>query len=209
MAAGDVLSGQRPATTRRFRKRPLGWTAPQAAEIAGIPVRTVQYWRTSRMFVSAFPLGTEEGFRPGELYALGDAIGLRFLRDLLALKVNRELATRLARVVQVISPGPDGDFWAYRRIAVKDPPWWWFFPVAEDLAEEWPDEDLLRFWDESMLATQGLLTGAREDRPIPECQDDPCAYWYPVSAVAAELVSSADSWRRRHRVSVRDWPVWM
>src|SRR5262245_24676309 len=129
MAEGQLLPEERPATTRRFRKRPLGWTAPQAAEIVGVPVRTVQYWRTRRMFVSAFPLGAEEGFKPGELYALGDVVGLRFFRDLLALDVDRDLATRLARMVQVISPGQEGDFWAYRKIAVKDPPWWWFFPV--------------------------------------------------------------------------------
>ena len=80
---------------------------------------------------SAFLLGAEEGFRPGELYALGDVVGLRFFRDLLALNVDRDLATRLARTVQTISPGPEGDFWAYRKIAVKDPPWWWFFRVVE------------------------------------------------------------------------------
>jgi hypothetical protein len=161
------------------------------------------------MFVSAFPLGAEEGFKPGELYALGDVVGLRFFRDLLALNVDRGLATRLARLIQVIKPGPEGDFWAYRKIATKDPPWWWFFPVVENLAEETPDEDLVRFWDESMLAKEGLVSGQRQGKPIPEDQDDPWAYWYPVSAVAAELVSSADSWRRRHRVSVRDWPPWM
>jgi hypothetical protein len=64
------------------------------------------------------------------LYALGDVVGLRFFRDLLALN-DRDLATRLARTVQTISPGPEGDFWAYRKIAVKDPPWWWFFRVVE------------------------------------------------------------------------------
>jgi hypothetical protein len=161
------------------------------------------------MFVSAFPLGAEEGFKPGELYALGDVVGLRFFRDLLALSVDRDLATRLARLVEVISPGPEGDFWAYREIAVKDPPWWWFLPVVKDLAEESTDEDLLRFWDESMLAKAGLLSDVRQGQAIPEDQDDPCALWYPVSAVAAELVSNADGWRRRHRVSVRDWPPWM
>lgn len=110
MAEGHLLPEERPATTSRFRKRPMGWTAPQAAEIARIPVRTVQHWRTRRMFVSAFPLGAEEGFKPGELYALCDVVGLRFFRDLLALNVDRDLATRLAREVQTISPGPEGDF---------------------------------------------------------------------------------------------------
>src|SRR5262249_14203894 len=154
-------------------------------------------------------VGAEEGFKPGELYALGDVVGLHFFRDMLELSVERDLASRLARTVQTISPGPEGDFWAYRKIAAKDPPWWWFFPVVEELADEWPDEDLLRFWDESMLATQGLLNGEPLGKPIPDDQDDPCAYWYPVSAVAAELISSVDSWRRRHRISVRDWPPWL
>jgi hypothetical protein len=32
-------------------------------------------------------------------------------------------------------------------------------------------------WDGSMLAAQGLLTGAREEQPILDDQDDPCTYW--------------------------------
>jgi hypothetical protein len=60
-----------------------------------------------------------------------------------------------------------------------------------------------------MLIAQGLFSSGADRKPVPEDEDHPCAYWYPVSAVAAELVSSADSWRRRHRVSVRDWPAWM
>jgi hypothetical protein len=42
MDAGYLPAERRPATTRGFRRLPLGWTAPQVAEIAGIPVRTVQ-----------------------------------------------------------------------------------------------------------------------------------------------------------------------
>jgi hypothetical protein len=213
MAAGYLMGEPRPATTRRFRRCPLGWTAPQAAEIASVPVRTVQHWRTHRMFVSAFPLGAEEGFKPGGLYALGDVVGLRFFRDLLGLKVDRALAARLARVVQVISPGPEGEFWAYRDIARRDPPWWWFFPAVKDLADEMPEGELFRFWDESMLAKRGLLGDdqrpATDALPYGDSEGDPVAYWYPVGAVLVEIIGKADSWRRRHRVSVRDWPPWM
>jgi hypothetical protein len=78
---------------------------------------------------SAFPLGAEEGFRPGELYALGDVVGLRFFRDLLALNVDR--IWRLALLEQSRRSRRQGDFWAYRKIAAQGPPWWWFFPVVE------------------------------------------------------------------------------
>lgn len=174
-------------------------------------MRTVQHWRTRRIFVSAFPLDADEGHQPRELYALGDVVGLRFFRDLLGLNVDRSLVARLARTVQVISPGPKGDFWAYREIARKDPPWWWFFPAVEDVARELPEGKLLCFWDESMLAERGLLTNDQRPAtdPIPYPEADPAAYWYPAGAVLVEIISKADSWRRRHRVSVRDWPPWM
>lgn len=210
MAAGYQLGEPRPATTTRFRTRPLGWTAPQAAEIAGIPVRTVQHWRTHRMFVSAFPLGVDEGHKLGELYALGDVVGLRFFRDLLELSVDRALATRLAREAQVLSPGPEGEFWAYREIASLDPPWWWFFPVVEELAQEECEGGLLRVWDESMVVRVGVMRGERvPTQPIPDDESDPLAYWYPISAVSAEIAAKADNWRRRHRIPIRNWPPWM
>jgi hypothetical protein len=201
----------RPATTKGFRQRPLGWTAPQAAEIAGIPVRTVQHWRTRRVFVSAFPLGVDEGHKPGELYALGDVVALRFFRDLLELGVDPELAALIARQAQVLSPGPEGEFFAYRKIALLDPPWWFFFPAVEDLAQGKSDGELLRVWEEPMLAERGFLSHDRlSTQPVAwESESDPLAYWYPISAVASEIISKADSWRRRHRVSVRDRPPWM
>jgi len=123
MADGYRVGEPRPATTRRFRQRPLGWTAPRAAEIAGIPVRTVQHWRTRGLFVSSLPLGGAEGHRPGELYALGDVVALRFMRDVLGLGVDPALAARLAREAQVLSSGCEGEFFAYRKIASLDPRW--------------------------------------------------------------------------------------
>jgi hypothetical protein len=71
--------------------------------------------------------------------------------------------------------------------------------------------DLLRVWDEPTLARRGFLSHDRPSmQPVRwESESEPFAYWYPISAVAAEIVSKADSWRRRHRVSVRDWPQGM
>jgi MerR HTH family regulatory protein len=202
---------RRPATTRGFRRIPLGWTAPQVAEIAGIPVRTVQHWRTRGIFVSAFPLGVDEGHKPGELYALGDVVALRFFRDLLDLGVDPELAAAIAREAQVLTPGPEVEFFAYRKIALLDPPWWFFFPAVEQLAEGKPDGDLLRVWEEPTLATRGFLSHDRPStQPVPwESESEPLAYWYPISAIASDIISKADNWRRRHRVSIRDWPPWM
>jgi len=204
-----LFESKRPATTRRFRIRPLGWTAPQAAEIAGIPVRTVQHWRTRRVLVSSFPLGADDGHKPGELYALGDVVALRFLRDLLGMGVHMALAARLATEAQVLCLGRERRFFAYRKIAGLDPPWWWFFPVVEELAHEELEGALVQIWDEAMLESRHLLNANRSaTRPIPDGAD-PVAYWYPVSAVASEVVARADNWRRRHRISIRDWPPWM
>ncbi|HYU39080.1 MAG TPA: hypothetical protein VEM59_04475 [Acidimicrobiia bacterium] len=82
-------------------------------------------------------------------------------------------ARTLRRAVQ-------GEFFPYREIASLDPAWWWFFPVAEDLAQEIPEGDLLRFWDESMLAKRGLLGDdqrpATDALPYSDSEDDPVAY---------------------------------
>lgn len=208
-----MLSEPRPATTRRFRRQPLGWTAPQVAEIAGIPVRTVQHWRSQGVFVSTFPLGVEEGHKPGELYALGDAVALRFLRDVSRLGVALSLAARVAReVVCGEAVGDDYRYLPYREIATLERPWWFFFPAVEELAEgEESEGELLRVFEEPYLAEHGFLGNDRASmEPVPlESKSEPLAYWYPVSALASEIVGKADSWRRRHRVSVRDWPPWM
>jgi hypothetical protein len=144
------------------------------------------------------------------LYAFGDVVALRFLRDLLNLGVDLALAARAAREAQVLSPGADGEGFDYRRIAVLDPAWWWFLPIVEELAQKEPDGELLRVWDQSMLAKRGLLRDQPPATvPIADDEADPLAYWYPISAVAIEIVGKADSWRRRHRVSIRDWPPWM
>ena len=58
------------------------------------------------------------------------------MRDVLGLGVVLVLAARLAQDAQVLSPGLEGEFFAYRKIAGLDPPWWGFFPVVEELAEE-------------------------------------------------------------------------
>jgi hypothetical protein len=47
-----------------------------------------------------------------------------------------------------------------------------------------------------MLVAPGLLGGEVERKPIPEDHHNPCGYWHPVSAVAVELVSEADTWQR-------------
>jgi hypothetical protein len=212
MDAGYLPAERRPATTRGFRRRPLGWTAPQVAEIAGIPVRTVQHWRTQGVFASTFPLGVEEGHKPGELYVLGDAVALRFLREVSTLGVSLALAARVAReVVCGEAVGDDYRYLPYRKIASLDPPWWFFFPAVEQLAGGKSDGDLLRVWEETTLVERGFLSrGQPLTQPVPwESESEPLAYWYPISAVAAETVGKADSWRRRHRVSIRDWPLWI
>src|SRR5262249_59917734 len=159
-------------------------------------VWAAQHWGRRGLFVSAVRLGGEEGHKPGELYALGEVVALRFMRDVLGLGVDLALAARLAREAQVLSPGREGEFFAYRKIASLDPPWWWFFPVVDELANEEPNGELLQVWDESMLATRGLLTDQRSaTQPIPDDEAGTLAYWYPVSSVAAEIAGKADSWR--------------
>jgi hypothetical protein len=41
----------RPVATRDQRTFPLGWSSVQAAELSGVPKRTVQEWRKTGFFV--------------------------------------------------------------------------------------------------------------------------------------------------------------
>jgi len=56
------------------------------------------------MFLSTFPLGAEEGFGPGELYALCDVVGLHFNSRLAVVDVNGSKAKCPRGPLRYISP---------------------------------------------------------------------------------------------------------
>ena len=57
---------RRPIATREQRQFPLGWSSVEAAELSGVPKRTVQEWRKTGFFVPALPEGVT-GHPQGEL----------------------------------------------------------------------------------------------------------------------------------------------
>lgn len=81
------------------KRHPYGWSARQAAELAGIPARTVQQWAVDGLVAPTYTNPTLGVDQP--IYDLGDVVRLKLTRDLLdagvdraaVVAANRELAT--------------------------------------------------------------------------------------------------------------------
>ena len=114
--------------TRAHRVAPLGWTAPQAAGLTGVPTRTLQVWRNDGFYVPALPAAWT-GHLPGELYMLGDLAALVVLRALLGEKLDRSLASRAAAEIARPIDVP-GEWLDCRAAATLAEPWWLTVPVG-------------------------------------------------------------------------------
>jgi hypothetical protein len=203
----------------------LGWSSVEAAELAGVPKRTVQEWRKTGFFVPALPEGVT-GHPQGELYSLGDVVALHVMRMLLALGVEREVVARVGEEL----PGwfDEDDSWSFvrlRGVASAQGSWrrvWCmvpmrvelFEPVADDgLESDEDDATLLRFFDadsvEQLVASDETMR-MRDDLVVwctPEHGD--VALWFGLGDVAGEVIAKADQWRRQRRILLERWPPWM
>lgn len=94
---------------KQIPRNQRGYTAPQAAKLSGVPVRTVQFWRDSEYFRPsiAFYRGdlhvrdeeefTDEGGaqirfpeKTERYYSFGDLVGLKVVRDLIDSRFPRD-----------------------------------------------------------------------------------------------------------------------
>jgi hypothetical protein len=190
----------------------------EAAELSGVPKRTVQDWRKTGFFVPAL---SEEwtGHPPGELYGLSDVLAVRLMRRLLALGVEREAVARFGEEFLVYEGVP----WSVRSIAAVDPAWWCLVPATVELWDlrdpdtDDADEGGLCYQDAVMLDAIVERHGEDDDDL---CRDDDGVYWrdddgsmfvvwLPITRYAIGLTSKADQWRRQRRVPPNRWPPWM
>ena len=190
----------------------------EAAELAGVPKRTVQEWRKTGFFVPALP---EEvtGHPQGELYSLGDVVALRVMRMLLAYGVEREVVARAGEEV----PGFDEEactFVGFRgMVAAGSGPLWCMVPMSVELLEPIDDETgeddgtLLRFFDtdsvDQIVASDE--TKRWRDGMVVWCTPEhgDVALWFGFGEVAGEVIAKADQWRRQRRILLKQWPPWM
>jgi MerR HTH family regulatory protein len=199
-----VSDARRPVVTWEQRRFPKGWSAPQAAELAGVPARTVQTWRKEGFFVPALP-GIATGHPDGVLYSLGDVVALRMMRRLLDAGADREVVARVGEEARFW----DGEhYWALREVAVAEPPWWYLAPMYRELL---PDGELTPIWlaDQLDARLRDEPEVHRESGLVWLGRDPPCAVWLPFSELCGEMCGRADSWRRRRRISPKQWPGWM
>ena len=73
----------------------MGWSSVQAAELSGVPKRTVQQWRKDSYFVPWLDVEEWTGHPQGELFSLADVVTLRVMRTLLEAGVDREIVARV------------------------------------------------------------------------------------------------------------------
>ena len=191
----------RPSATAMQRDRPVGFTAPHAAQLVGMPLRTVQDWREKATFVASLP-GPEWGFEQGELYGFNDLLALKMMRILFRLKVERTMVIRFGEEF----PGyqdPDG------FISCREwPPGYWIGVIgAAELLP--PDaESVFRCYEDDMLGTG--LTETEESCRVLDCQPMPPALAFlPLSAMCTDMAESVDRWRRTRRIPERVWPPWL
>jgi DNA-binding transcriptional MerR regulator len=126
------------------RRHPYGWSASQAAQLTGIPARTVQQWAVDGL---VGPTYTNPALRIGQpVYTLGDVVRLKLTRDLLDAGVDRPVVT-LVNQELATHPQPD-HFWDHRRIAHKR--WWLYLPYINDIThavEIWRCKNRIKLQD--------------------------------------------------------------
>jgi hypothetical protein len=183
------------------RNRPVGFTAPQAAQLVEMPLRTVQDWREKATFVASLP-APEWGFEQGELYGFNDLLALKMMRLLFRLRVERPLVIRFGEEF----PGyqnPEG------AIAFREwPPGYWIGVIgAAELLE--PDaESVFRYYEDGVLGAS--LTDTDDGCRVLKCDGMPPAFAFlPFSSICAETADAVDRWRRTRRIPATVWPPWL
>jgi hypothetical protein len=192
----------------------------EAADLSGVPKRTVQEWRKTGFFVPALP---EEatGHPGGELYALADVVTLGLMRFLLGVGAEREVVARFGEVFLV-----DSEYGMpyFARDWVRDTSeLWCMVPATRELWELEPPPGYeggddhgcrLRFFTIEMLEQAIEEDGegiSRDDDGVYWRDEDGSLLmvWFPMTRHVIELASKADHWRRRRRIPMNRWPAWM
>lgn len=186
---------------------PVGWTAPQAAALTGIPTRTVQDWRTKAVVRPSIAVALHKG-GVDDLYALGDLVTLRLVRDFLDLcrahKVSRRTADPIvARFVAELAKQkrPHAPYVDWRRLAFRGK--WLLIPIDADVIAATEDDGdgglrLLPADVVTEMVNGGALT---EDVPPWLIIGEPrqlVGAAYPLSRVAAGIATRADEWLEDH-----------
>jgi DNA-binding transcriptional MerR regulator len=202
------------------KRHPYGWSARQAAQLAGIPARTVQQWAVDGAVEPTYT-NPALGIRQ-PIYTLGDVVRLKLTRDLLDAGVDRPVVA-LASQELATHPQPD-HFWDHRRIAHKR--WWLLLPYTDDFVPrlEPRGEGVVVFvgddtvtgslqqpepFDQHEERGRGVLVYVDIPDEPPDLYAGPIAIYYPIWQTINDLTHAIEIWRCKNRIKLQDLPPWM
>jgi DNA-binding transcriptional MerR regulator len=204
------------------KRHPYGWSARQAAQLAGIPARTVQQWAVNGLVSPTYTNPAIGIHQP--IYTLGDVVRLKLTRDLLDAGVDRAVVT-LASQELGTHPQPD-QFWDHRRIAHKR--WWLLLPCIDDFVPRlqqggqsvvvFVGDDIVTNClqqpepgDRHELRGRSILVYVDDpDAPAgPGLYTGPIAVYYPFWQAINDITHAVEIWRCKNGIKLQDLPPWM
>jgi hypothetical protein len=199
---------------------PAGWTAPQVAELADVPVRTVQWWRKNGVLGPTFLYGPT-----GHVYySFADICAHRVFADLVKdNQVSRHIAQAVAGDVSQYTAGgsiptlADRDFFtdesraqyeAEGDVDIWERGCWLIVPLV-DPGEDARYEDeasMLLHYGSTLPAPTALADRLRPgDHVVPI---DAARAAYPIARTVQLVADRVDAFvRARHKL--RELPWWM
>ncbi len=167
----------------------LKWTAADVGRLTGVPVRTVQDWRSRDQLGPSIPVPP---IPVTHVYGLRDLLAVRVAHDLHGRGIAPSIRQQVVTEVQALELN-------IRSIVASPEPLGLVFPIDEDLATDTLDQTGDRIT---------RLLAADQINALPENDDPPFFHVYPLTTAAAEVVDSVDLWFNTHQIPAQLRPVW-
>ncbi len=167
----------------------LRWSAADVGRLTGVPVRTVQDWRSRGQLSPSIPVPPVP---VSHLYGLRDLLAVRVAHDLHGQGITQWIRQEVVKELQAL----DADL---RQLARSREALSLVFPIEEELATQ--------ALDQADSGLTGLFTDDQVEA-LPENEDPPFYFVYPLSKTAVEVADSVDDWFNTRQIPDHLRPVW-